>query len=58
MRLIITRLLWAFDFAEEDGMHVDFDNFPILMMVQKESMMIRVRAREGVKYKGLPSDSH
>lgn len=53
MRLIITRLLWAFDLAEEDGMHVEFDDFPMMMMVQKQSMMVRVRAREGVEYKAL-----
>jgi len=34
-------------------MHVEFDDFPMMMMVQKQSMMVRVRAREGVEYKAL-----
>lgn len=53
MRLILTRLLWAFDLSEEEGMHVEFDNFPMMMMVQKQPLMLRIRARDGVRYKGL-----
>lgn len=53
MRLIVTRLLWAFDIAEEDGMVVNFDDFPMMMMVEKQPFMVRLRARQGVHYKGL-----
>lgn len=46
MRLILTRALWAFDLAEEPSMHVEFDNFPMMMMVEKQALMLRVRAGE------------
>ena len=53
MRLILTRALWAFDLAEEEGMHVEFDNFPMMISVQKQPLMLRVRTREGIRYKEL-----
>ncbi|KAI9723822.1 MAG: RNA polymerase II mediator complex subunit [Chrysothrix sp. TS-e1954] len=57
MRLIITRLLWAFDVAEEDGKHVEFDNFPVMMMIVKQAFEVRLRARQGVQCKTLkPGD--
>lgn len=58
LRLIVTRVLWAFDLAEEDGKHVDFDNFPTMMMVEKQALMLRLRARDGVIYKGPKFGRH
>ena len=48
MRLVLTRILWAFVIAEEEGMHVHFDDFPMMMMVEKQPVMLRLRARKGV----------
>ncbi|PWY86713.1 putative RNA polymerase II mediator complex component Srb8 [Aspergillus heteromorphus CBS 117.55] len=45
MRLILTRTLWAFDIAEEQGIAVRFDDFPTMMMVEKQAMMMRFKAR-------------
>ena len=60
MRLVVTRILWAFDITEEEGKHVEFDDFPMMMMVEKQPIMLRLRAREGAQYKrttshGMPS---
>ena len=51
LRLVVTRLLWAFDFIEEPKERVDFDDFPVIMLTQKGPMRIRVKIRDGVKYK-------
>lgn len=48
MRLVLTRIFWAFDIAEEEGMRVHFDDFPMMMMVEKQPVMLRLRARKGV----------
>lgn len=45
LRLVVTRLLWAFDFAEEPTRRVSFDDFPTIMLIQKEPMMLRVKLR-------------
>jgi len=42
---VVTRLLWAFDFAEEPTRRVSFDDFPMIMIIQKEPMMLRVKLR-------------
>ena len=47
LRLVVTRLLWAFDFLEEPGDRVNFDGFPVLTLVQKQPMNLRVKARLG-----------
>ncbi|GAM43756.1 RNA polymerase II mediator complex component [Talaromyces pinophilus] len=51
MRLVLTRMLWAFDIKEEEGMHVHFDDFPMMMMVEKQPLMLRLSARKGVNYR-------
>lgn len=51
MRLILTRTLWAFDLAEEPSMAVDFDDFPTMMMVEKQNLMLRLKPRVGVQEK-------
>lgn len=48
LRLVLVRLLWAFDISEEVKDAVDFDAFPVIMLIQKLPMFLRVRAREGV----------
>jgi cytochrome P450 len=54
LRLVITRLLWAFDFAEEPTERVNFDDFPVIMLIQKEAMRLRVKTRIRVAYKEAP----
>ena len=51
MRLLVTRLLWAFDIFEEPTERVDFDQFPVMSLIQKGPMKIRVKVREGASYK-------
>ncbi|KAI9870613.1 MAG: hypothetical protein M1830_004045, partial [Pleopsidium flavum] len=46
MRLLISRLLWAFDIAEEEGKSLDWDSLKSMMIVQKEPMELRIKARE------------
>ncbi|KAL8953132.1 MAG: hypothetical protein Q9222_001015 [Ikaeria aurantiellina] len=50
LRLVVTRLLWKFDFYEEDADRVEFDSFPVIMLIQKLPMKLRVKLREGIKY--------
>jgi cytochrome P450 len=57
MRLVLTRVLWAFDIAEEEGMRVHFDDFPMMMMVEKQPLMLRLSARKGVNYKAAGEDT-
>lgn len=33
LRLVLTRLLWAFDFIEEPTERVDLDDFPVIMFI-------------------------
>ena len=56
LRLVLTRLLWAFDFIEDPVEHVNFDDFPVIMLIQKEPMKMRVRIRPGVRYKANPEE--
>ncbi len=51
LRLVLTRLLWAFDLVEEKAARVDFDDFPVIMLIQKEAVKMRVKVRAGVEYK-------
>lgn len=46
LRLVLCRLLWMFDIAEDPNKKVHFDDFPIIMMVQKGpvNLMVKVRA--------------
>lgn len=52
LRLVVTRMLWAFDFSEETSERVEFDDFPVIMLIQKLAMKVRVRGRQGVQYQG------
>ena len=56
LRLVLTRLLWAFDFVEELAERVDFDAFPVIMLIQKLPMKMRINVRPGVEYKAPPKD--
>ena len=56
LRLVLCRLLWAFDFVEEPSERVDFDKFPVIMLIQKEAMRMRVKVRAGVEYKESRKD--
>ena len=47
----MTRLLWAFDISDEPGERVEFDRFPVIMLIQKLPMKMRVKLRQGVEYK-------
>jgi cytochrome P450 len=47
LRLVVTRVLWAFDFAEEPAERVDFDDFPMIMLIQKQPMRMRAKVRAG-----------
>ena len=49
LRLVLTRLLWAFEFIEEPAEPVDFDKFPVIMLIQKEAVKTRVKVRRGIK---------
>ena len=51
LRLVLTRLLWAFDFSEEPAERVDFDAFPVIMLIQKQPMKLRVKVAENSMYK-------
>ena len=50
MRIFLTRLLWAFDIAEEDGKGLDWESQNSLMIVQKEPQELRIKAA-GVAFK-------
>lgn len=58
LRLVVTRLLWAFDFAEEPAARVNFDDFPVIMLIQKEPMKMRLKIRRGVEYKTPPQEGN
>ncbi|KAL8704956.1 MAG: hypothetical protein Q9201_001902 [Fulgogasparrea decipioides] len=55
LRLVVTRLLWAFDIEEDPTNVVSFDKFPVIMLIQKEPMMMWLKARRGAEYKNTPS---
>lgn len=48
MRLAVTRILWAFDLEVEEVDEVDFDEFPVIMIIQKAPMNVRVKVRPGI----------
>ncbi|TVY82835.1 Versicolorin B desaturase [Lachnellula suecica] len=52
LRLVVTRLLWAFDLSVDAGDEVNFDDFPVIMLIQKLAMNMRLKARPGARYKG------
>jgi cytochrome P450 len=45
LRLVMCRLLWAFDFEDEVVPSVKFDDFPVLMMVQKGAVNLKIKVR-------------
>ena len=47
LRLVLRRLLRTFDLSEELTEKVDFDEFPIVLMVQKGPVKLRINVREG-----------
>lgn len=51
LRLVVTRLLWAFDFIEEPAERVDFDALAVIVLIQEQPMEIGVQVRTGAKYK-------
>ena len=51
LRLVLARLLWAFDFSEEPTERVDFDAFPVIMLIQKQPMKLRIKVRRGFQEK-------
>jgi hypothetical protein len=53
---VVIRLLWAFDLVEEPTELVNFDDFPVIMLIQKEPMKIRLKIRGDVEYKTPPSE--
>ena len=52
---MLCRLLWVFDFAEVPDEKVDFDDFPIIMMVQKGLVKLRLKVREGATVEMRPA---
>ena len=51
MRIVLARLLWAFDIADEEGKGLDWESLKTLMIVQKEPLELRIKRREGVVFK-------
>ncbi|KAL9074132.1 MAG: hypothetical protein Q9161_002542 [Pseudevernia consocians] len=47
LRLVLRRLLRTFDLSEELTEKVDFDEFPIVLMMQKGPVKLRINVREG-----------
>ena len=46
MRLVIARILWSFDLAEEPGLpRVEFDDWPMPSFVDKGPMQVTLRLR-------------
>ncbi|THV48773.1 hypothetical protein BGAL_0228g00070 [Botrytis galanthina] len=45
--LVIARLLWAFDVAETEK-RLDWTKLKTLMIIQKESIMLSIKIREGI----------
>jgi cytochrome P450 len=48
MRLAVCRLLWTFDLSVDEKDEVDFDEFPVIMIIQKAPMNLRVKVRPGI----------
>ena len=51
LRLVLSRLLWALDFIDEPMERVNFDDFPVIMLIQKLPMKMRIKVRTDIKYK-------
>ncbi|KAL8709042.1 MAG: hypothetical protein Q9220_006166 [cf. Caloplaca sp. 1 TL-2023] len=51
LRLVVIKLLWAFDLKEDGPNVVYFDEFPVIMSIQKKPMMMWLKVRPGVEYK-------
>lgn len=51
MPIVLARLLWAFDVAEEEGKGLDWDSQKTLMIIHKEPLELRIKLREGVVFK-------
>jgi cytochrome P450 len=49
LHLIVARLVWAFEIGVDDADIVHFDEFPVIMLIQKEPMNLRVKVRTGEK---------
>ncbi|PSN61434.1 cytochrome P450 [Corynespora cassiicola Philippines] len=49
LRLVMCRLLWKFDFAAMPGEEASFDDFPIIMLVQKGPVKVSVQVRKDLK---------
>lgn len=47
------RTLWMFDFERDPDNQVHFDDFPIVMMVQKGPVKLRIKVRDGVQGKTI-----
>ena len=52
---MLCRLLSVFDFAEVPDEKVDFDDFPIILMVQKGLVKLRLKVREGATVEMRPA---
>lgn len=50
MRIILARLLWVFDIAEEEDKGLNRESLETLMIVQKKSLESRIKLREGVVF--------
>jgi cytochrome P450 len=48
MRLVIVKLLLAFDFSVDEEDEVNFDDFPVIMLIQKLPMRLRVKGKPPV----------
>ncbi|KAF1998139.1 putative RNA polymerase II mediator complex component Srb8 [Amniculicola lignicola CBS 123094] len=49
LRLVITRILWMFDLSPVPGKEVHFDDFPILLMVQKGPVPLQIKVRDDLQ---------
>ena len=54
LRLVLTGLRWAFDLVEEPAERVDSDDFPVIMLIPKEAVRMRLKIRMGVEYEDAP----
>ncbi|PVH92480.1 putative RNA polymerase II mediator complex component Srb8 [Periconia macrospinosa] len=48
LRLVVAKLLWTFDIWAKDGETSFFEDFPILLMVQKGPLRLGIKVREGL----------
>ena len=45
LRLVLAKLLWSYDFEGLPGKMPDFDDFPVITIIQKEPVMLKVSPR-------------